>query len=176
MAEKFDFENETPLDRLTQATPYIKVHEPLLVQVLEFGAVVPTRAHESDTGLDVTPIALRKQLRNDTWLLGTGLAVKPPTGLYIDMVGRSSISKTDVMISNAFGVIDEQYRGELMIAVTLKPGTDPSTFDPTALITGKPLAQLVLRPLLVADVQVTDELDATERGAGGFGHTDTKRV
>lgn len=158
----------------TPAHPCFTTAEPLSVQLLEEGAVVPTRAHASDTGLDITPIAVRKQLTADTWLLGTGIAIKPPVGFYIDMVGRSSISKTDVIVSNAFGVIDEQYRGELMIAVTVKPGTDLASFNVESLINGKPLVQMILRPLFVSDVQVVSELDATERGDGSFGHTDEK--
>ena len=90
------------------------------------------------------------------------------------MVGRSSISKTDIFVANAFGVIDEPYRGELMIAVTPKAGVDLESFDPESLITGKPLVQMVLRPLVVSDVAVVGSLDATERGAGGFGSTDDK--
>lgn len=157
------------------AQPYYMTAQPLSVKLLDVdAAVIPFRAHASDTGLDITPIAVRKQLRADTWLLGTGIAVKPPLGFYIDMVGRSSISKTDVTLANSVGIIDEQYRGELMMAVTVKAGVDLTTFDPQSLITGKPLGQLILRPLIVSEVLIVDELDETERGEGGFGHTDTK--
>lgn len=158
----------------TSERPFFTTAEPLSVQLLEASAVVPTRAHASDTGLDVTPIAVRKQLRAGTWLLGTGIAVKPPMGFYLDMVGRSSISKTDVQLANGFGVIDEQYRGELLLAVTVKGDVALSTFDPASLLTGKPLGQLILRPLIVSEVSVVDSLDATERGSGNFGHTDDK--
>jgi len=160
----------------TAERPYFVTEDPLLIKVVDEAACIPSRAHPSDSGLDLTPIAVRKQLRSDTWLLGTGIAVKPPLGYYVDMVGRSSISKTDVFVSNAYGVIDEQYRGELMIAVTVKPGTDLASFDIESLVNGKPLVQMILRPLIVSEVAVVDELDVTERGDGGFGHTDEKRA
>lgn len=150
----------------------IYLEEPISVLRLDPNAVLPVRANPNDSGCDLTPIGIFKQLRDDTWLLNTGLAMKPPRGTYIDLVGRSSISKTPVLISNAVGVMDTTYRGDYLIAVTLKNSNDIATFDPQELVNGKPLAQLVLRPLIIAPIKEVGELDETVRGDGGFGSTD----
>ncbi|MDK1290086.1 dUTP diphosphatase [Pseudoalteromonas umbrosa] len=152
--------------------PYFMVGDVPQIQLLNDHAVLPERAHPTDTGLDVTPIRVVKQLRADTWLLGCGFAVAPPMGFYFDLVARSSISKTPVMLANAVGIIDESYRGEVMLAVTLKVAEDLATFEPSKLL-GKPLAQLVLRPLIVTPaMQIVESLAQTQRGEGGFGSTD----
>ncbi len=148
--------------------------EKIKVERLREDAVTPFRAHPEDIGMDITPTHVFKQIRKDTWLLGTGLAMKAPDGYYLDLVGRSSISKSPVMVANAFGVMDPTYTGDFMIAVTPKIGVDLETFDPETLITGKPLAQIVIREAIYADTEEVDKLDATERGDGGFGHTDNK--
>lgn len=140
------------------------------IKKLDEHAVIPHRAHPTDTGLDVTPISLVKRIDSVTFLLGTGIAVKPPEGYYIDLVPRSSISKKKVMIANAFGVIDDTYRGELMIPIKL----DEIMVDYMELL-GKPLCQMIVRKLHLPEIEVVDELDSTERGEGGFGHSDEKR-
>jgi dUTP pyrophosphatase len=151
-----------------------KLSEKIQVQRLTKDGILPTRGHPDDTGIDITPTRVFKQLRCDTWLLGTDIAIKPPTGTYIDLVGRSSISKTEVFVANAFGVMDLTYRGEFFIAITPKIGVDLATFDPQSLITGKPLVQGILRDVILADIEEVDKLDDTERGDGGFGSTDKK--
>ncbi|MCP4528652.1 MAG: hypothetical protein GY833_22460 [Aestuariibacter sp.] len=156
----------------TEAWPCFMVGDAPKVKLLHPDAVVPARAHPTDVGLNLTPISVYKQLRNDTWLLGTGVAIKPPVGFYYDLAGRSSISKTELMVANACGYIDETYRGDLLIAVTPKVGVDLKTFNPEMLL-GNAIAQLVLRPLIITkDPVVVDELDETVRGDGGFGSTD----
>lgn len=139
------------------------------VKILDDDAVVPIRAHDTDTGLDVTAISIKKRIDNLTFLLGTGISIKPPEGFYTDLVPRSSISKRGIMIANSFGVIDDTYRGELMIPIKLdNPMINYSEFI------GEPLCQLILRKLYIPKVEIVDSLDSTERGAGGFGHTDNK--
>jgi len=129
-------------------------------------AVIPTRGHHDDTGLDVTPIRIVKQIDSRTLLLGTGIAVKPPEGYYIDLAPRSSVSKKQVMIANSFGVIDMQYRGELMIPIKL----DDIMVRCEELL-GEPLVQIILRKLHLPEVRVVEELDNTQRGDKGFGST-----
>lgn len=142
----------------------------ILVERIQANAVLPTRAHDNDTGLDVTPIAIDKRLSNRRFRLATGLKVKPPEGYYLDFPPRSSIDKKEASIGNSFGVIDADYRGELLISVVL----DNPMQDIGDLL-GEPLCQLVLRKLHIAKVVEVDSLDdETERGEGGFGHTDTK--
>jgi dUTP pyrophosphatase len=158
--------------------PYFKVNEDIQVMRLpEFpNAVIPTRAHADDSGFDITPIRVieEMQVRSDTFYLGTGLVIRPPTGFYLDMGGRSSISKTPVHLANAVGFMEHSYRGEWILAVTVKAGVDLDNFDPQELITGKAMVQGVLRPLIIAGIRTVTAMDKTERGAGGFGHTDDK--
>lgn len=156
----------------TEEWPCFMIGDAPKVQVLREDAVVPVRAHPTDVGLNLTPIYIYKQVTQDTWLLGTGIAIKPPAGFYYDLAGRSSISKTEVMVANSCGYIDESYRGDLLIAVTPKVGVDLESFKPEDLL-GNAIAQLVLRPLIITqDPVVVDTLDETERGDGGFGSTD----
>ena len=112
------------------------------VKLLDDEAVAPVRAHPTDTGLDVTAIRYAKRVDSLTHMFGTGISVKPPKGYYIDMAPRSSITKRGIMIPNSFGVIDDTYRGELMIPIKLD---SPMTnfMD----IVGQPICQLILRKL-----------------------------
>jgi dUTP pyrophosphatase len=148
------------------------LEDEILVKVLRDDAVPPFRKNAEDIGMDITPTHVFKKVTNDTWLLGTGLAMKPPKGYYLDMLGRSSISKSPVMVANAVGVMDPIYTGEYLIAVTPKLGVDLESFDPKSLITGKPLAQIVVREAIYAKIKIVKDLEETSRGDGNFGHTD----
>ena len=128
-------------------------------------AVMPTSAHVSDIGLDLTCIDIKKKLDNGVIIYDTGLSVKPPDGYYLEIIPRSSISKTGWFLANSIGVIDPDYTGTL--GIPLAPIS----------ITSKPIElpfckfQLVVRKAFYFPVQVVDQLDDTERGEGGFGST-----
>lgn len=131
-------------------------------------AVVPKRAHATDIGYDLTAINIYKKISDTTVLLETGLAVKPPDGYYIEIVPRSSLSKTGYMLSNSVGIIDPSYRGTLKIALTkVDKVADPITFPFNRF-------QLILRKAEYFELQEVENLDDTERGDGGFGSTDNK--
>jgi|APSaa5957512576_1039674.scaffolds.fasta_scaffold09172_4 dUTP pyrophosphatase len=140
-----------------------------IINGYESNAILPTRAHPTDTGLDITPIRHVKRIDSLTHLLGTGISIKPPKGYYVDMVPRSSISKAGVTLANSVGIIDDTYRGELMIPIKL----DNPMVNFMDLL-NKPLCQLVMRKLYTPEVELVDELDETVRGTGGFGSTDGK--
>ena len=101
--------------------------------------------------------------------------VKVPTGFAIALPGpqwvafifaRSGLGiKSGITLPNCVGVIDSDYRGEIIVALTNLSDTD-YTIQP-----GDRVAQLVIMPVTQADISVVDELDETERGAGGFGST-----
>ena len=101
--------------------------------------------------------------------------VKVPTGFAIALPGpqwvafifaRSGLGiKSGITLPNCVGVIDSDYRGEIIVALTNLSDTD-YTIQP-----GDRVAQLVIMPVTQADINVVDELDETERGAGGFGST-----
>ena len=101
--------------------------------------------------------------------------VKVPAGFAIALPGpqwvafifaRSGLGiKSGITLPNCVGVIDSDYRGEIIVALTNLSDTD-YTIQP-----GDRVAQLVIMPVTQADIDVVDELDETERGAGGFGST-----
>ncbi len=103
-------------------------------------------------------------------LIPTGLAISPETeGVVAIVAGRSGLGvKKGVTLSNSIGVIDSDYRGEISVGV-INHGEEPFT-----VARGDRIAQLFFLPVLHADFLVTETLDETERGSGGFGHTGVK--
>ena len=100
-------------------------------------------------------------------VIPTGLAMALPSADYVALVfARSGLGiRHGVALSNGVGVIDSDYRGE--IAVGLHNSADaPYTVQP-----GDRIAQLAVVPVVRAELEQTDELDETGRGAGGFGST-----
>jgi len=135
----------------------------LIVQINDENAVVPTKAHPSDTGYDLVCIKLKKELENGVRLYDTGISVKPPSGYYTEILPRSSISKSGWMLANSVGVIDSEYRGNLLVALI------PVSNSPVNLETPFCLTQLVLRKCEECQIIVGNIEEETERGSGGFG-------
>ena len=130
-------------------------------------AVMPTRANPTDIGLDLVAIKVHKWLSttNSICLFDTGIAVTPPEGYYIEIVPRSSISKTGWMLANGIGTIDPTYTGNLYIALVRVVPDAPVPTLPFC------KCQMVLRIAHYADMEEVESLDDTERGDGGFGST-----
>jgi len=105
----------------------------------------------------------------ETVLVHTGIAMAIPEG-YVGLVyARSGLaSKRGLAPANKVGVIDSDYRGEIMVAL-LNHGTVEQTIE-----SGERIAQIVFTPYVAADFDVVEELDDTARGAGGFGSTGSK--
>ena len=96
----------------------------------------------------------------------TGIRISVPVGYEAQVRPRSGLAaKHGVTVLNAPGTIDADYRGEVC-AVLVNHGTEP--FEVRR---GDRVAQLVVAPVTRARVELTEELDATARGGGGFGHT-----
>ena len=91
--------------------PLIKVSKAL------YNAVIPTKASYSDVGYDLTIIKLHKILNSDTCLYDTGIKLDIPNGYYVEIVPRSSISKSGYILANNKGIIDQSYRGNLFVAL-----------------------------------------------------------
>ena len=99
-------------------------------------------------------------------LIPTGLAVAIPDGYEIQVRPRSGLAiKHGVTIVNSPGTIDSDYRGEIKIGL-INLGRECFTIR-----RGDRIAQLVLAPVATIRWQLTDRLEHTERGPGGFGHT-----
>ncbi|MCK4260796.1 MAG: dUTP diphosphatase [Halanaerobiales bacterium] len=97
----------------------------------------------------------------------TGIAIQIPSSEYGGFIfPRSGLaSKHGINLVNCVGVIDSDYTGEILCPVQ-NNGLEPYTIQP-----GERIAQLVIMPVTRADVILVEELDNTERGAGGFGST-----
>jgi dUTP pyrophosphatase len=102
----------------------------------------------------------------ETLLIHTGLAMQIPEGLVGLIYARSGLaSKKGLAPANKVGVIDSDYRGEIMVALH-NHGTIPQTISD-----GERIAQIVFAPYYAAEFSIVDELDDTTRGTGGFGST-----
>lgn len=135
-------------------------------------ASIPTYAKLGDAGLDLTAISRRVEKDTTTGTkikyiqYGTGIAVEIPEG-YVGLVyPRSSISKTDLILSNCVGVIDSGYRGEIICRFK-------STQNMFGIYeVGDRVAQLVIIPYPQINLVEVDELSESERGTGAFGSTE----
>ncbi len=99
-------------------------------------------------------------------LVGTGLMIAVPDGHEGQVRPRSGLAlEHGVTVLNAPGTIDADYRGEVRV-ILVNLGSAPVTIT-----RGQRIAQLVIAPVVQADILLTDTLEATARGAGGFGST-----
>ena len=140
----------------------------LCFKKLDPRATVPTYGSDLAAGADLravldAPVTIKP---NESVLIHTGIAVSIPAG-YVGLVyARSGIAcKRGLAPSNKVGVIDADYRGEIMVSLH-NHGTTEQTIDPDERI-----AQMVITPFIHCEYEEVDNLDDTERGAGGFGST-----
>jgi deoxyuridine 5'-triphosphate nucleotidohydrolase len=89
-------------------------------------AVVPSKAHPSDVGYDLTIVAEHKKINSVTTLYDTGIKVRVDNGYYAEVVPRSSIVKSGYMLTNGQGIIDPSYQGNIYVALTkVAPEAEP---------------------------------------------------
>jgi dUTP pyrophosphatase len=130
------------------------------------GARPPARAHDGDAGLDLCAAEALVIGPGERASVGTGIAVAIPDGHAGLVVPRSGLAaRSGIALVNAPGLIDSGYRGELRVLLL---NTDRERAFPVE--PGDRIAQLVVVPVSPAE-PVEAELDATARGAGGFGST-----
>jgi dUTP pyrophosphatase len=131
-------------------------------------AIIPSKAFEEDAGYDLTIINKIKDFNSKTSLYDTGIKIEIDEGYYTEIVPRSSISKFGYMLANSVGIIDNNYRGNLMIALTKICDDAPEIEFPFK------CCQLIIRKQISAnlyEVTTTDNLTSTNRNEGGFGST-----
>ena len=131
-------------------------------------AVLPTRGHASDAGLDLTAVSV-EMIRPGVFAFDTGISIQTDPGYYCEVVPRSSIIKTDFMLANSVGIIDPDYRGPIRVILRYL-GEGEGAFEAGGLV-GNRIAQLIVRRVEPVDVVEVTSLDETPRGAGGFGST-----
>ena len=139
---------------------------------LDKNAHAPTYGSEYAAGADLYALTGGETLHfapGETKMIKTGLAVEIPEGYAGLVYARSGIAtKRGLAPANKVGVIDSDYRGEVM--VSLHNHSD----DCQEIADGERIAQLVITPFLAAEFCETDELSDTVRGEGGFGSTGKK--
>ena len=144
----------------------------LKIKKLHPAAILPTYGSAGAAGADLyaipegDPIVIAP---GETAFIHTGLAMAIPEGYVGLNFARSGLaSKRGLAPANKVGVIDSDYRGELMVALH-NHGAVPQTIEP-----GDRVAQFLVVPVITANFCEVDELDETARGAGGFGSTGRK--
>ena len=141
------------------------------IKKLNENAVVPTYGSQFSAGADLyacegAEVTIEP---SQTKLIHTGIAMEIPEGMVGLIYARSGLaSKRGLAPANKVGVIDSDYRGEIMVAL------HNHTNAPQTIADGERIAQIVFAPYYTAEFEISDELGDTARGAGGFGSTGTK--
>ena len=129
-------------------------------------AIIPNKTRESDVGYDLTIIKEVKRFNSKTVLYDTGIKVYIQPGYYIEVVPRSSISKSGYILSNSIGIIDQSYRGNIMVSLTKIDS------DSNDLVLPFKCCQLIIRKQYYANIrEVIDVFEETDRNEGGYGST-----
>ena len=134
-------------------------------------AKIPSYAHDTDAGLDLTAVSFTQEFDKSNKLVlvyHTGLAVEIPEGYAGLIFMRSSVSNKSISLTNAVAVIDSGYRGELLLKYKITTDSLPTIYQP-----GEKIGQLIIIPYPKINPIEAEELDSSDRNEGGFGSTDT---
>ena len=129
-------------------------------------ATLPSYAHPGDAGMDIRSMEELTIEPGARSLVHTGLVMILPQGYEAQVRPRSGLAlKNGVTVLNTPGTIDAGYRGEVGV-ILANFGSEPFRVEK-----GSKIAQIVVAPCTRAEIEETVEVDATERGEGGFGST-----
>ena len=133
-------------------------------------AKVPTRASEQAAGWDLYAAKGCVIEPGQTVLVHTGIAMEIPNGYFGGVYPRSGLAtKKGLRLANCVGVIDSDYRGEIMVSIY-----NDSSME-REIEVGERVAQIIFQPYSAIDnFNLVEELTATVRGEGGFGSTGSK--
>ena len=144
----------------------------LKIKKLREGAKIPFYATSGAAACDLyalldEPAVLQPGERR---LIPTGIAIALPDRNSVALIcARSGLAyKRGLGLCNGVGVIDSDYRGEIMVAVINHDRREQ------VIVNGERVGQMMVVPVILPELEECDELDETERGAGGFGSTGTK--
>lgn len=139
----------------------------LQIKRLDASLPLPSYARAGDAGLDLLAAEDVTLGPGDRYAVPTGIALAIPEGYAGFVHARSGRAlREGLALVNAPGLIDSGYRGEVkVIVVNLDPG------EKIEIKRAEKIAQLVIQPVVQADIEVVDELSGSERGEGGFGST-----
>ena len=141
------------------------------IKKLNDKATVPTYGSDFAAGADLYACEGAEVTieAGQTKLIHTGIAMEIPEGLVGLIYARSGLAcKRHLAPANKVGVIDSDYRGEIMVAL------HNHSSEPQTIADGERIAQIVFTPFYTASFEVVDELSDTVRGIGGFGSTGRK--
>ena len=141
----------------------------LQVKKLRDDAIIPTRGSVKASGLDLYAVEDTILFAGETKLVKTGIAFGIPEGYEVQVRPRSGLSlKTPLRVANSPGTVDQDYTGECAVVMTMLAGTPFLSYE---IKRGDRIAQAVLCPVTIPELEEVSELGQTERGAGGFGST-----
>ena len=138
---------------------------------LKDSAVLPIRGTKGAAGIDLTCTNITTTLNEANQLMlvyHTDLAVEIPKGYVGLLVPRSSIWKKSLMLTDSLGIIDADFRGEIVAIMKATTDTVPAIYKQ-----GERFCQLVILKKPEYTIKEVEELSKTERGEGGFGSTGT---
>jgi len=146
------------------------VNPPISIKVkfVHPNAKLPSQTYAHDSGWDLTICEVIEK-GGDVFFLNTGIALEPPTGFYVEVYPRSSIFKTNFIFANSVGIIDEDYRGPIMLPVRYF-GSKNGQEEALQLV-GQKFGQIIIRKRVEASFYQVEELKRSERDQGGFGST-----
>ena len=128
---------------------------------LDNGAKMPTRAHETDAGLDIYARETKTIRKGKSEVFDTGVHIELPKGTVGLLKSKSGLNVNHGITSE--GVIDVGYTGSIVAKLY-----NNSDFD-YIIEAGDKITQLVILPILTPELELVDSLDDTERGDNGFG-------
>lgn len=144
----------------------------LILKKLRNNAIVPVRATSGSAGLDLfscidAPIVIPS---GEIKIIPTGLAAMPDDPSTALMIyPRSGLaSKYGISLANCVGVVDSDYRGEICVPL-INHGKDKFIIE-----CGMRIAQLVVTPVILPEIEISNSLERTNRGSCGFGSTGLK--
>ena len=154
-----------------KSIPCIKVFK---VDADAADAVIPSKARYSDAGYDLTIIKEYKRLTSNTVIYDTGIKLEIPNGYYVEIVPRSSISRSGYILANNVGIIDQGYRGNIYVALTKINEESPELSLPWK------CCQMIVKKQIYSKLVFCDSSDSSSeqndiekssRGTGAFGST-----
>lgn len=130
---------------------------------LDKGAFMPTRAHETDAGLDLYAVEAQVVPARGSAVFDTGVHIELPSGTVGMLKSKSGLNVIHGLTSE--GVIDVGYTGSICVKLYNNSHCNYKVEK------GDKISQLVIMPILTPALELVEELEATERGNGGFGST-----
>ena len=130
---------------------------------LDEGARMPTRAHETDAGLDLYARETKIVFAKESAVFDTGVHIELPVGTVGMVKSKSGLNVNHGLTSE--GVIDVGYTGSIHVKLYNNSDTHYKV------VAGDKISQLVIMPILTPSIELVEDLEATERGNGGFGST-----